>query len=536
MRNRFLTIGLTLICLLSCMQVNVSCISNDIPYPVISLQFLTFEVEGQEGNAIIDKATRTITVPLKETVDLKKVTVTQCTVTEEVESPLAPGTVLDLSSPRKYTLSLYQDYEWTIQATQTIQRKLTIRNQFGKPKINSVTHEITAEVAKAASQKSVYISDIKLGPEEISTQKFLDASGTETDIPLDTPLDFSLPKTVVVRYHDIEERWVIAISRSDKSVATGEADAWVNVAWLHGNGEEGTDNGFEYKQADAADWKTVPEEYVTDDEGELTARLSGLKSNTTYIYRAHSGEDYGEEVTFTTGEPVALPGGSFDEWHQVGKIWNPWSEGGTPMWDTGNKGATTLGDSNSIPTDETWNGKGKAARLESKFVGIGALGKFAAGNLFFGKYIKTDGTNGVLNFGQPFTARPTKLRGHYKYTTAPISSATTSGYEHLKGRPDTCAIYIALGDWTEPVEIRTKPSDLSVFDKNDPHVIAYTEFYSGETITEYQSFELTLDYRDTKRVPTYLILVCSASKFGDYFVGGEGAVLHIDDFSLEYDY
>ena len=106
----------------------------------------------------------------------------------------------------------------------------------------------------------------------------------------------------------------------------------------------------------------------------------------------------------------------------------------------------------------------------------------------------------------------------------------------MKEKPDTCAIYIALTDWKEPLEIRTKPSDLSVFNKNDPGVIAYAEFYSGETVTEYKSFELTLDYRDTTRVPTYLVLVCSASKFGDFFVGGPGALLYVDDFSLEYDY
>ena len=122
--------------------------------------------------------------------------------------------------------------------------------------------------------------------------------------------------------------------------------------------------------------------------------------------------------------------------------------------------------------------------MESKFVGVGSIGKFAAGNLFIGTYKETDGSNGILDFGKPFTARPTKLRGHYKYTTAPIAYVSY-GYEHLKEKPDTCAIYVALGDWPEPVEIRTNPSNLAVFNKNDSHVIAYAEFYSGETTTEY---------------------------------------------------
>ena len=41
---------------------------------------------------------------------------------------------------------------------------------------------------------------------------------------------------------------------------------------------------------------------------------------------------------------------------------------------------------------------------------------------------------------------------------------------------------------------------------------------------------------DTSRVPTYIVVVASASKYGDYFTGGDGSVLFIDDFSLEYDY
>lgn len=502
-----------------------SCINNDIPYPVIPLQILTFEVEGQEGSAIIDKDTRTVTVPLNETVDLKKVMVKRCTVTEGVNAPLDSATVLDLSSPQKFTMSLYQDYEWTIQASQKIERSLVVKQQFGKPVLNTALHQIVAYITSASSQKKVYLKSLKLGPKDITTM--------EPELPLNEPLDFSFPKTVTVRYHDIVEEWTIMVSRSDKNVSTGEADAYVNVAWLHGNGEEGAENGFEYKKEGDEDWTTVAE--VTDDGGELKACLSGLKANTTYVYRAYSGTDYGDEVTFTTGEPVALPGGGFEEWHMEGKVWNPWAEGSESFWDTGNDGTTTLGDSNTQPTNDTWNKKGQAARLESRFVGIGSIGKFAAGNLFFGNFVGVDGTNGILDMGRPFTARPVKLKGYYKYATAPINYVV-SGFEALKEKPDTCAIYIALGDWTEPVRIRTKPSDQKMFDKNDSHIIAYAELNSGETVAEYKKFELVLDYRDTGRVPTYLLIVCSASKYGDYFVGGAGSVLYVDDFSLEYDY
>lgn len=31
-------------------------------------------------------------------------------------------------------------------------------------------------------------------------------------------------------------------------------------------------------------------------------------------------------------------------------------------------------------------------------------------------------------------------------------------------------------------------------------------------------------------------MVCSASKFGDFFTGGSGATLWVDELNLEYDY
>ena len=56
-----------------------------------------------------------------------------------------------------------------------------------------------------------------------------------------------------------------------------------------------------------------------------------------------------------------------------------------------------MGDSNTIPTDDTSNGTGKAAKLESRFVGVAGIGKFAAGNIFAGSRFM--GTNSSLFLG-----------------------------------------------------------------------------------------------------------------------------------------
>ena len=242
-------------------------------------------------------------------------------------------------------------------------------------------------------------------------------------------------------------------------------------------------------------------------------------------------------MTFTTGVSLQVPNTDFNNWWLNGKVWNPWAEGAESFWDSGNKGATTLGTSNTFPSEDTPTGSGKSACLETRFVGIGAIGKLAAGNIFTGYYVATDGTNGILSFGREFTERPTKLRGYFKYKSTTISNSTAgSGYEYLKGRPDTCNIWCALSDKGEPYIIRTNPKNLQLFSPNDPSVIAYGNFQLGETVNDYKEFEVKLNYNATNRVPTHIVIVASASKYGDFFTGGAGSMLFIDDFELLYDY
>lgn len=508
------------------MLLLAGCIQNDIPYPRIKAQILAIAAKGQVGSATIDNENRTVRIELADTIDLRHVRIESLTVTEGATTTLPADSTIDLSSNYTLTLSIYQDFTWTIQATQNIARSFSVEGQIGSPVFDAYNHRAIAYVNKDADLSNIHITELVLGPAGITTYS----------PQIENITDFSLGfQKVVVVYHDIMEEWTLYIVPSESEVSTDGVDAWTNVAWLHGSGKEGAQNGFEIKEATADTWEKVPDEYVTHDKGSFTARMIHLKANTTYVCRAVSGDLVGNEVTFTTGALAELPNGSFDYWNLAGKVWNPWPEGSENFWDTGNKGATTLGDSNTQPTDDTWSGTGQAAKLATKFVGIGSLGKLAAGNMYVGNYIRTDGSNGVLNFGKPFTQRPTRLKGYFKYTTAPINK-TNSDFTSLMGQPDTCQIYIALGDWSEPVEIRTKPSDRKVFDKNDPHVIAYAEMSSGESVLEYTPFTLELEYRDTARIPSYIIVVASASKYGDYFTGGDGSVLFIDDFSLEYDY
>lgn len=502
------------------------CIRNDIPYPRIQPNFLTFNVEGQDRGTAIDSATRSVTVYLPETVDIENVKVTDYSITEGSE--IVSGDLsqpLNLVKPYNVVLHLYQDWTWRITALQDIKRYFTVGGQIGQSVIDVPGRRVVAQVSSKTPLSAVKVTSIKLGPEGSTMTPDIDGR----------TVDFTHPVEVTVTAWGRSSTWTLFVEQTDADVSTERVDAWTNVAWLYGQGQTGAVNGFDYRLKGQSDWTRVPQTDVVADGGSFHARIIHLSPSTAYEARAYSGELFGETVEFTTGEVVQVPNSSLDQWWLDGKIWNPWPEGGEQYWDTGNKGATTLGPSNSVPTDDTSTGTGWAAMLETKFVGIGILGKLAAGNLFAGRYVKTDGTNGILSFGRPFTQRPTKLRGAFKYTSAPINYASTE-WAHLKGEPDSCIVWVALIDSPEPFEIRTNPKNRQLFDPEGAEVIAYGKMEYGQTITSYIPFEFTLEYKSTSRVPRYILITASASKYGDYFTGGSGSVLYLDDLELLYDY
>lgn len=504
------------------------CIKNDIPYPHIQANILTINAEGQDQGTVIDTINRVVTFNFPEETDIYNIRITDYTLTPGahlVGEPFAQP--VDLSKPLPVTVELYQQYEWTNRGVQNIERYFTVQGQIGQTVIDVPGKRVIASVTDNENLAAIKVTSMKLGPKGAVTSPDLDGK----------TVDFTKPVTVQVSYWGRTETWTIYIEVEESTVSTLSVDAWTCVAWVNCAAIEGRDNGVEYRFATGGDndWVKVPKGDISFNGGSFTARISHLSPNTKYQARAYSDAEYGAVLDFTTGSVIQPPNMSLDQWWLSGKVWNPWPENGEQYWDTGNKGATTLGSSNSFPTDNTSSGSGWAAQLETRFVGIGSIGKLAAGNLFIGKYVKTDGTNGILSFGREFTQRPTKLRGYFKYTTAPISS-TTSGFESLAGRPDTCIIWCSLIDQNEPFEIRTNPKNRQLFDENGSYVVAYGKLECGENVNTWTPFEFTLNYRSTSRVPKYLLITASASKYGDYFTGGNGAVLYLDDLELLYDY
>ncbi len=504
------------------------CIKNDLPYPKIPQNILKLSAEGESAPAKIDSTNYTATIYLNEDVDVYAVKFDEFDYTPgaTADPNLLEGTY-NLSVPMVVTLTRYQKYQWVIKAEQEIERRFAVEGEIGTSVIDPIGRRIIVTVPEKADAASLTLTDIKLGP-----------AGITTMVPdlRPGPIDLSKPLRVAVTVHGRTEDWAIYCEKSAMLVDTSGVDAWSRVMWAYGAGPADVKGGFRYRKKGDEEWTTVPESAVTQEGGSFSACIPHLEPLTEYEVCAYAGEHTGTIVTVETQATEVLPDGSFDQWWLNKKVWCPWNEGGLQFWDTGNTGASMLGESNVQPSDNVPPGlEGKSAKLETRFVGVIGIGKLAAGSIFTGKFKSVDGTNGILDFGQPWTVRPTKLRGYYNYTTGIIDYGKDE-MASLKGRPDTCAIYIALADWTAPYEIRTNPKNRQLFDPQSPSIIAYGELYRGDNTDGWEEFEIELAYRSTSRVPTYIQITCAASKYGDYFAGSTGSTLFVDQFTLDYDY
>ena len=531
-------------------------IENDIPYPIVDGSVTAIEMEGQcdaEGNsstqATINKEDRTVQLYVDDTVDLTKARIKRLSVsngaTIRIDSAYcynpskfpttgwesidqltsSADTRINCSRDVPITLSTYQDYDWVLRVKRIVNRSIVMENQIGNAVIDPDNRVAVVYVSSKQSLSKIAVSKFDLGGPH----------GTVVPDPTSSSTyDFSEPTTFFVQngWEEMSYRWTVYVyTKEEEQGGNATAFARTTQALLNGSVQSGKSVSIDYRTTNSSQWSVLPASDITTSGTSFSATLSGLKPATTYVYRVSVGGVAGEEQQFTTAPATQLTNGSLDNWHQVDKLWNPWAQGGTSYWDTGNKGATTVGNSNSVPTDDTATGSGQAALLESKWIVL----KFAAGNIFTGTYVKTVGTNGVLNFGREFSSFPTKLRFSFKCAPVVIDKVGEESLEYLKGRMDTCHVYTALGDWDEPVEIRTRPSERKLLDRKDPNMIAFGEMMVGKTVDNWTTAEITYDYRSLTRTPRYIIVVASASKYGDYFTGGVGTKMWVDNFELVYE-
>lgn len=534
-------------------------IENDIPYPIIEASIESMTVEGQRGAdqntftaATINKSARTVTLYVNDGVDISRLQILSLKTTTGAELvvddpnvcedyskfptsgfasldsiPLSSNTRVNFSQPVTFTLRTYQDYQWKITVNQIIQRDIDVEDMRSYV-IDADTRTVIIYVDPATDLTNLNVKKMNLGGEY----------GRVTPDPT-LQKDYSKPSTfnVSCSWEEYSYEWTVYVYPDSNESGSGSAEAFAMTtrATVTGNVQSGKTPTVEYRKESETSWSTVPPANVSTSGNTFSATLTGLSASTTYKYRISVDGSAGSEQTFTTAAATPLENGAMEEWSQDGKQWNPWAAGNNAFWGTGNAGSANFIGNLTTPTDESV--KGKAAVLETK----DAIIKLGAGNIFTGDFA-LDGLNGLLHFGRPFTSFPTALRLYYKYTPAIISivgssieETLPSSLKNMVGQSDLFHIYIALSDKSEPYEIRNNPDKRQLFDPNDANIIAYGEYTSSEPVTSYKELEIPLEYRATNRTPKYIIIVASSSKYGDYYLGGVGSKLWLDEMELVYE-
>ncbi|MCQ2174536.1 MAG: PCMD domain-containing protein [Bacteroidales bacterium] len=305
-----------------------------------------------------------------------------------------------------------------------------------------------------------------------------------------------------------------------------------------------------------SDWQTADAERLGG--GQYRAVLTGLVPATKYSYKLLvDGNDVADPMHFSTEEATQIPNGDFEvtsnaESSKYTSFYNTSSSipgCNTKFWDSGNSASASYGiivcdSSKDVPPG---TGSTKSAVLTSHFINVVVVKKLAAGNIFAGSFAGLDGLNGKVNFGRPWTSksRPTAVRLWYKYKGCRISN-TSSDVPLTKNDYDRFKIEFALGNWpaskyggtaNSPVQVNTGKKSTFWDIEKLPETVASFRFEgrSDNVLSEWKQVTLPLNYKSQTEYPGNLYISIAASKYGDYFVGGDGSKLYVDKIEFLYE-
>ncbi len=535
--------------LLAAVSCNASCIENTLPYPVVPIDILGISGEGfTVTGSDIDAAARIVTLHLDETTDISRVRIDSVRITDGGRASMPLVGTFDLRNPIHVTLSLYQDYLWEIRAEQTIERIFEVEGQIGASEIDAAQRTATARVGLDTDLGAIRITQLKLGPRDITT---LDPAPEELT-------DFTSVRYVEVSYHDFRERWRLYVEHTDESVAIASADLWSHTGTLSIAPQSAAEVALEYRRAGAEAWQRA--EVTRTGTGALTAAIApvwnestnaggytvyradpatGLFAGTTYEYRLLLDGAEGPSGSFVTEAGGTIPRGDMED-----PAMSCFTTENTASvdWGSGNNTFTR-----GLCTQSTFAGmQGEhCARLASTT----AVGILAAGNLFTGCFYKADLTTGVVEFGQPYDwkARPSALRvKYYAETLGKVDIDRHDGAPIGMGDRDRARIFVAIVDWNARHAVASgtaAPTGMWDPERQDAtdegRIIGYGSLFidtpsEGGTMLDVAIPLYFYDREVRPAGPYTLAISCAANAYGDYMVGCQSNVLYLDDFRWEY--
>ena len=338
---------------------------------------------------------------------------------------------------------------------------------------------------------------------------------------------------------------------SDLTITAGKE--WEGEATFTANifNPNATGLTLHYKESVDGEYKSVA---MTDKKATVTG-LRGARVYDAYVTYTATEQVTTGSAHLRTPSGKQIPNGGMEVWTGKSPLL-PYTNDSDQWWDTGNHGAATLG--GNVTTNSTDVRPGSTGRysayLKSQFVGVIGIGKFAAGNIFFGKYLGTNGTNGTIGYGKPFTFdyKPDKLVVWYKGAVGQIDekgsgSPVTSG-------SDKAQIYVWLCNRDNQYSVNTADQNTFVnpdgtYQKKEGRIdglVAYGYWNRTQTQTTvngitvdmtysgWTKIEIPLTYVDENTKPNMLVISCAASAYGDYFAGSTSSVMYVDDFEFVY--
>ena len=310
---------------------------------------------------------------------------------------------------------------------------------------------------------------------------------------------------------------------------------------------------IQYRVSGEEEWNEQEIEIATfASDNTVVRKITGLDAGTEYECRIVGGEivdnDYRyrtDTYKFTTEGEFIIPNAGMENWYKTGKYFVPGIQG-QDFWDTGNNGSTTISDNDNLTVQFTGfkHGGTSCAQLTSKYVGVTifttTIGKHGAASLFTGSFVSTEQTtHGIIDLGRAYNgSHPKAVRVWVNYRPQKADKGGNDNYIK-KGELDKGQIYIALS--TEIHRARTYVQSTLITEDNLPsEFIAYgqrtfEEDFGDDNVLEEVIIPFKYFKSANSKSPKYLIILCAASKYGDYFSGGEGSTMYVDDFELIYD-
>lgn len=197
---------------------------------------------------------------------------------------------------------------------------------------------------------------------------------------------------------------------------------------------------------------------------------------------------------------TTLPNLSLEMWTDFGNYEEP--SGG--VWTTANKTvdlAPGIVPETTLKSTDAHSGTYAARMVTARWPIVNLL---LTGTLATGTFNTTATPPDNLQMGMPFTGRPDKFKGWYKY--------------NAQGG-DSCDIYAILSKWNTGT--------------NQRETVGEAWLRSDQAVTAYTQYDLSFTYTSGD-TPDTISIVFASSAAGDQLMGQVGAELFIDEIEFEY--